>query len=441
MVATSGSQLLANTAVRNLRKLLLPITTVLTPNIPEATLLLRDAGIDAASPSTLEDLKSLAKELHALGPKHILLKGGHMPLTTSYTKATTHAEKAVTVDILYPSIAGGNGWKVIESKYLDIPNTHGTGCSLASALAANIASSSLTPPIPSNTDTTSSNLTRAVQQAVTYVSNGILTSQTLTSSLHNHGPGPIHHLHSTINLPFPFGHFIPYLLSHPTVVPLWKHYVHHPFTTALGNGSLPIDNFKRYLIQDYLFLTHFARSHALAGYKATHIFQTSSSAKMVMHVQEEMEMHVSWCEEFGISKHDLEKAKEAPATTAYSRWMLDVGMSGDLLGLWVAGLACLIGYGEVGKRLQEAQSISSEPSDMTPSSASEQTEQQRNRKKYSRWIENYTSSSYISAVSEGRAQIEDEIMRLGGVGKGRVEELVGIFERGIMMEVGFWDAA
>jgi hydroxymethylpyrimidine/phosphomethylpyrimidine kinase len=71
-------------AVQLLRESLLPITTILTPNLPEAALLLREANIHFEAPEDLEGAKSLAKEVHNLGVKAVLLKGGHMPLTKAY---------------------------------------------------------------------------------------------------------------------------------------------------------------------------------------------------------------------------------------------------------------------------------------------------------------------------------------------------------------------
>jgi hydroxymethylpyrimidine kinase/phosphomethylpyrimidine kinase len=127
MVSTSGSQLLPNEAVRELRKHLLPHTTVLTPNVPEAKLLLSDAGTPADDPKTVEDLIDLAKAVQALGPKYVLVKGGHLPFKKNGSVARTDREKELMIDVLY-----GKGEVMrIETKYHKSKNTHGTGCSLA----------------------------------------------------------------------------------------------------------------------------------------------------------------------------------------------------------------------------------------------------------------------------------------------------------------------
>ena len=64
------------------------------------------------------------------------------------------------------------------------------------------------------------------------------------------------------------GHFLEYLLHRPDVAPVWHRFISHPFVLGLGNGELPLESFKGYLIQDYLYLIHFARANALASYKA-----------------------------------------------------------------------------------------------------------------------------------------------------------------------------
>lgn len=57
-------------------------------------------------------------------------------------------------------------------------------------------------------------------------------------------------------------------MERPDVSPVWHQFINHPFVLALGNGELPLESFKGYLIQDYLYLVHFARANALASYKS-----------------------------------------------------------------------------------------------------------------------------------------------------------------------------
>jgi len=127
MVATSGAQLLPQIAVKTLRKELLPLTTVLTPNIPEARLLLEDAGLEEIKIQNIDDLKQMARAIRRLGPRYVLLKGGHMPFTRDRIAALSDDEQQLVIDIL----AGPDGEAVLETGFIISKNTHGTGCSLA----------------------------------------------------------------------------------------------------------------------------------------------------------------------------------------------------------------------------------------------------------------------------------------------------------------------
>lgn len=179
MVSTSGSQLLPESAVKEFRTRLLPIMTVVTPNIPEAKLLLKDAGTDVPEPEDLASLIQLAKQVSSLGPKAVLLKGGHLALTKEQKIARDQRDASFVVDVLYD----GKDVTLFETDYLVSKNTHGTGCSLASAIAANLA--------------VGKGMKRAVKNAVRFVEAGIKTSSDMGK-----GSGPINHFHSVYTLPF-----------------------------------------------------------------------------------------------------------------------------------------------------------------------------------------------------------------------------------------------
>ncbi|KAL4880460.1 Phosphomethylpyrimidine kinase-domain-containing protein [Aspergillus karnatakaensis] len=385
MVSTSGSKLLPEAAVKGLRTKLLPLTTVLTPNIPEAKLLLKDAGQDSADPDDLQGLIELTKQIAALGPKAVLLKGGHLPLTKDYRTAQNSDESSRVVDVLFD----GEEVTLFETDFLVSKNTHGTGCSLASAISANLA--------------LGKDLKRAVRGAVRFVEAGIKTSTDLGK-----GSGPINHFHSVYTLPFAPGRFLEYVLDRDDVRSVWKRFTEHDFVAGLGSGSLPVEQFKNYLSQDYLYLVQFARSNALASYKAKDMDSIAASARIVLHIQRETALHVDYCESFGLSKAEMEKLPESNACTAYSRYILDVGQSEDWLALQVALAPCLIGYGAIAQRLH----------------AAEDTLREGNR--YFKWIENYVAEDYTEAVRLGSELLETHMRK---VSPSRMEELVKIFVR------------
>lgn len=128
MVSTSGAQLLPTDAIVNLRSQMLPLTTVLTPNIPEAKLLLENSGLEVPEIKTIDDVVVIAERLTSLGPQCVLVKGGHLPLTKDGRISTQEADHHTVVDVLYISI---HQIIIYETDYVPSKNTHGTGCALA----------------------------------------------------------------------------------------------------------------------------------------------------------------------------------------------------------------------------------------------------------------------------------------------------------------------
>lgn len=131
MISTSGAQLLPLEAIRELSRHLLPLATIVTPNIPEALLILSE-NVDAAHAQrvvcSVADVEQLARQILGLGPKWVLVKGGHLPFRSDMTVAQTEEEKQVVVDVL---VGPEDQVMRIESPYLASTSTHGTGCSLA----------------------------------------------------------------------------------------------------------------------------------------------------------------------------------------------------------------------------------------------------------------------------------------------------------------------
>lgn len=118
MVATSGDRLLSEDAVETVKNELLPLAWVVTPNLSEASLL---SGVDI---KTFEDMQEAARKIFELGPKHVLIKGGHF-----------EDDQNRSVDLLYD----GTFMETFDAPMIDTRNTHGTGCTLSAALASYIA--------------------------------------------------------------------------------------------------------------------------------------------------------------------------------------------------------------------------------------------------------------------------------------------------------------
>lgn len=156
MVATSGDRLLRADAVEALRTKLIPLASLITPNLPEAAALL-DVSV-ATSESAVADQ---GKRLLALGPRGVLIKGGH-------------GQGNESVDYLIT----GTGTTALPAPRVATKNTHGTGCSLSSAIAAGLAKGE--------------DMESAVRSAKAWISAAIAAADRFTVG---HGHGPIHHFH------------------------------------------------------------------------------------------------------------------------------------------------------------------------------------------------------------------------------------------------------
>ena len=132
----------------------------------------------------------------------------------------------------------------------------------------------------------------------------------------------------------------------------WRAYTDHGFVRRLADGTLPEAAFRHYLIQDYLFLIHFARAYGLAVYKSENLDDMRYAAgAMSAIVDTEIALHVKFCAGWGLTEAEMAEVPEDTACVAYTRYVLEKGQRGDLLDLHVAIAPCVVGYGEIGLRL------------------------------------------------------------------------------------------
>lgn len=199
----------------------------------------------------------------------------------------------------------------------------------------------------------------------------------------------------------------------------WNAYVDHAFVRGLGDGSLPQAAFRNYLVQDYLFLIQFARAHALAAYKSRTLADMQAARGGLAAILDEMGLHLRVCERWGLSAADVEATEEQQATVAYTRYVLDVGMSGDLLDLQVALIPCTLGYAEIGRRL-----------------APDGIDAVRADHPYRDWIAEYSGDAFQQAGKAAHDWLEDLGRRYGS--DARLDELVGIFGKAARLEADFW---
>jgi thiaminase (transcriptional activator TenA) len=198
----------------------------------------------------------------------------------------------------------------------------------------------------------------------------------------------------------------------------WRAYTEHPFTTGMAEGTLPEASFRHYLVQDYLFLIEFARAYALAVYKSPRLADMREAAAGLSAILDvEMNLHVKLCAGWGLSPEALEKAPPAPELLAYTRYVLDAGMRGDLLTLKVALAPCVIGYAEIGTRLAALAGTRTTP--------------------YRVWIDEYAGVAYQEVAANARAQLDRLAERY--VTPAREAELVAVFKEATRLEAEFWE--
>jgi thiaminase/transcriptional activator TenA len=197
----------------------------------------------------------------------------------------------------------------------------------------------------------------------------------------------------------------------------WSRYVRHDFVRRLGAGSLPEPAFRHYLVQDYLFLIQFARANALGVYKAPTLADMRRMQRSLSAILDvEMDLHVRFCAGWGISAADLEAAEEHPATTAYTRLVLDSGMRGDLLDLTVALSPCVVGYGEIGRELGAAQAAGS-------------------NNPYADWINEYAGDAYQQVAQRAAGHIDE--LGEAWLTETRYPRLLHLFRRATQLEADF----
>ncbi len=198
----------------------------------------------------------------------------------------------------------------------------------------------------------------------------------------------------------------------------WQRYVAHPFLNQLSAGTLPQAAFRRYLTQDYLFLIHFARSYALLVSKLRTLPEMRAAAASMNAILGELPLHVGYCAEWGLNEDMMARESEAMETVNYTRYVLDIGHSGDALDLLAALLPCVAGYAEIGLGLlhNPHTNLHDNP--------------------YASWIRNYGDEDYLQGVNAAIGLLESVWQQRGA--ESRFAELSEIFTTATRLEGNFW---
>ena len=197
----------------------------------------------------------------------------------------------------------------------------------------------------------------------------------------------------------------------------WDAQTAHPFVRGIGNGSLPVERFARWVRQDYLYLKEYARLFAWAVAKADRLESMAWYAKVLdLTLNTEMALHRRYAARFEISTEELEAEAMWPTTRAYTDFLIRTAADGDMLDLLAALLPCAWGYAYVAEHLARG------PRPADP--------------RYADWIEQYVSEEFVQAAEWLKAELD----RLAeGAMPDKRRRLQDIFLLSSRYELLFWE--
>ena len=203
-------------------------------------------------------------------------------------------------------------------------------------------------------------------------------------------------------------------------LPIRQAILEHPFVAGVGTGALDVAKFKHYVLQDYVYLIEYSRVLALAAARAQDLSTMGWFARLLDEtLNVEMDLHRSYCAEFGITAVELETTKPAPTTVAYTSYLLNVAHQGSFSELVASLVPCQWGYWEIGEHLAR----NGEPADAPL---------------YCQWIQMYTSPEFAELAGAIRSLVN----RLGDrAGVDELEAMGRAYLTSLRYEYLFWDMA
>lgn len=198
---------------------------------------------------------------------------------------------------------------------------------------------------------------------------------------------------------------------------IWDACFGHPFVQAIGRGDLDETAFRRFLVQDYLFLIDYARVLAVASAKAPDLESQTWFARLLdATLAAEMELHRRTCADWGITPGELVEAEPLPTTVAYTSYLVRTAAAGGAGEIGAALLPCQWGYADVGVRLKE-RGLPDHP-------------------RYAAWIESYADAGYVELTDWLRGFVD----RLGaGIDDETFASWNRIFGTTLRYELAFWE--
>ena len=374
MVSTSGAKLIDDDAVKTLADELLPLAVAATPNIPEAEIL---SGMKIADESAMTRAAKVIAERFGCS---VLVKGGHMINDAN--------------DYLYSGEYGS--W--FTGKRIDTQNTHGTGCTLSSAIASNLAKGY--------------SLTESVTLAKEYISGALGAGLNLGK-----GCGPMMHAFSLTGKFSQSRSIVARLMD--SVSDFWSSYNAHPFVKGIETGTLDPAKFRHYIIQDYMYLNEYSKVFALGVSKAKNLDTMqlfSSVIQAIAHV--EMDIHKGYMGRLGVTQEELGSAKRELENLSYTSYMLRVAYEEGEAEILAAILSCALSYEDIAKRILRN----------NPDAGKHEL--------YGNWVSCYSGEEYCGL---NRVLVSYLERAAENYSDSQLEHLAEIFRACSLYERGFWD--
>lgn len=202
--------------------------------------------------------------------------------------------------------------------------------------------------------------------------------------------------------------------------PVWEACLRHPFVTGIGDGTLDMEKFRYFMLQDYLYLFDYARVFALGVVKARdpelmRVFAANVDAIL----GGEMKIHRAYMKRLDITEEQVFSIKPALANLSYTNYMLSVAQIGGPMEIVASILACSWSYAEIGQALAAIPGAAEHPF-------------------YGEWIRGYASEEY-AATNQALIELMDSLA--ADAGEEQLAYLTDVFVNCSRYELGFWDMA
>ncbi|MGL4911095.1 MAG: thiaminase II [Romboutsia sp.] len=202
---------------------------------------------------------------------------------------------------------------------------------------------------------------------------------------------------------------------------IWGNYLNHPFIKEIGNGSLDKEKFKKYLIQDYLYLKEYTKVYCMGVIKSDTIKNINmfyEGANGILN--DETANHISYLKGFKENILEVENYQYHKTNESYTSYMKSISMTGDFKEIIAVILPCTWSYSYIGRYLKENYS------------------EFENNNFYKSWIDTYSSEEYTKFINEW-IDFTNEVCK--DLSEKEKQKLISIFRKASIYELDFWDMA